>query len=76
MRAFKPEKQFEWDSWSSLFTPEGGSIDMKGSYDAFYNYVKSCPDKVKIFDKTVVVKHECSKTEFKHSFTTSSKKTI
>lgn len=60
MRAFKPETSFEWDSWSSLYQPEGASIDMKASYDAFYNYVKSCPDKAIIYDKVVVVKHECS----------------
>jgi hypothetical protein len=76
MRAFKPESQFEWDSWSSLYNPEGASIDMKGSYDAFYNYVKSCPDKAIIYDKTVVVKHECSRKEFKHTLIASSNKVI
>ena len=49
---------------------------MKASYDAFYNHVKSKGNKAVIYDKTSVVKHECSKTEFKHKFTTSSSKVI
>lgn len=52
MRAFKPTKPNEWDSWSALYQPDGGSIDMKASYDAFHLYIKSHGDKAVIYDNT------------------------
>jgi hypothetical protein len=55
MKAFKPydlvnSSSSEWDSWSALFQPDGGSVDMKASYTAFLNYIRA--HKVTIFDQT------------------------
>jgi hypothetical protein len=41
MKVFKPEHPNEWNNWSSFYQPEGGSVDMKASYDAFYSFIKS-----------------------------------
>jgi hypothetical protein len=47
MKAFKPKENknpaiSEWDNWSSLYLPKGGSIDMRKSYEGF---LKSVSDK-------------------------------
>ena len=62
MKAFKPEHHNEWENWSALYQPEGGSVDMKASYEAFYNFIKSQPEKAVIHENTTVMKHQCSKT--------------
>jgi len=60
MKAFKAGLPAEWADWSSLYQPDGGSVDMKASYDAFYLYIKSRGDKAAIYDNTEVLKHEYS----------------
>lgn len=49
---------------------------MKASYEGFYHYIKSQGDRAVVIDKTTVVKHETSKNDFKHKFTTSSKQVV
>jgi hypothetical protein len=29
----------EWDAWTALYQPDGGSVDMKASYDSFYTSI-------------------------------------
>jgi hypothetical protein len=43
MRAFKPvnpqnSAESEWDAWSALYQPDGGSVDMHASYLRFFKY--------------------------------------
>jgi hypothetical protein len=45
MKAFKPindkdSAESEWDAWSALYQPDGGSVDMQSSYNRFHQYVK------------------------------------
>lgn len=61
MRAFKPwnrleEKSYEWESWSALYQPDGGSVNMEASYKAFYDYVYSKKKLTTILDETNITK--------------------
>ena len=64
MRAFKPfenlgSQDSEWDSWSALYQPDGGSVNMEKSYTTFYNYVKA--NNIAIYDNTTITKFSKNK---------------
>lgn len=45
MKAFKPHNpekkgESEWDKWSALYQPDGGSVDMEASYSRFLKDAK------------------------------------
>lgn len=45
LRAFKPNNPFpsadsEWDAWSALYQPDGGSVNMEASYTSLLRYVR------------------------------------
>ena len=45
MKAFKPvndlkKGEFEWDSWSALYQPDGGSVNMQESYNSLLEHIR------------------------------------
>lgn len=60
MKAFKPynvgeSAESEWDTWTSLFQPDGGSVDMKLSMSKILSYIT---DKVDIKNLTSITAHK------------------
>lgn len=61
MKAFKPNDvansaTSEWDTWSALYQPNGGSVDMEASYVTFTNFVRT--KGATIHDNTAVTAHQ------------------
>lgn len=62
MKAFKPVNPYptadsEWDAWSALYQPDGGSVNMEASYTSLLNYVRQHKEKVDIYDNTIIKAH-------------------
>ena len=63
MEAFKPNE--DWASWSAIFQPDGGSINLKQSYNFFKNNNKATP-----YYNIKQMSYELNSfSEFKHKFT-------
>lgn len=61
MRAFKPNDvpnsaTSEWDTWSALYQPNGGSVDMEASYLAFTNFVRT--KGATVYDNSAVIDYK------------------
>ncbi len=60
MKAFKPynpqnSAESEWDTWAALYQPDGGSVNMKASYERFHKY--AIEHKATIIDGATITKH-------------------
>lgn len=71
MKAFKPHNptqsaESEWDKWSALYQPDGGSVDMKASYNAFLQDAKN--HGTKIYDGTKIESYEYHPLVKLHTF--------
>jgi hypothetical protein len=78
MGAFKPydplpSADSEWDAWSALYQPDGGSVDMEKSYNSLLFFIKS---KVELYDNTAIKAHKFDQARNIHSFDVVGPKTV